>query len=385
MADDVKEVASNNTKYNYSGGTVRISSGKSVEDFLLPDFYKLCLCPLTGFYLEIVPPFKVPSKVYGQVEGRIDTILNTYDAVKDKNLGVLLDGIKGCGKTLLMNSLCDKMVNYNNVPVISISDRFGGGNFVSFINSIDQDCVIAFDEFEKIYCTSDKDHLPSILELLDGQSRSHKMFLFTCNDSYRMTQYLQNRPSRIRYRYRYGYLDAEIVNEIVGDMIIEKKRLNEVSTFINSIGNVTFDIVIAMISEINLYPKDSLSDIFSRMNVEMSNERENFTIVGFNKGEKIKSEDIDFPDFSLQDSNKDLYYGRVRGLSEFDMNHCVIDPNDEENVLLDEEMIFTWMDADLNRSDYSKHKYVFKKGHYSMIIQKNENTAFTFADAYFKL
>src|SRR5690606_34988668 len=79
------------------------------------------------FYLEIQKEFTLPAKIYGNVQELSKRYLNTFKK-GNKNLGILLKGIKGSGKSLLAKAIC---IN-SNLPVIIISAPFGGDLFHSF-------------------------------------------------------------------------------------------------------------------------------------------------------------------------------------------------------------------------------------------------------------
>ena len=64
--------------------------------------------------------------------------------------GILLWGPPGTGKTLLARVLGMKCVE-QDYPCVIINTPWSGDNFNRFIQTIDQPCMILFDEFEKIY------------------------------------------------------------------------------------------------------------------------------------------------------------------------------------------------------------------------------------------
>ena len=63
---------------------------------------------------------------------------------------VLLAGEKGSGKTLLTKYISMEVAK-QGIPTIVINQALHGERFNTFIQAIEQPCVILFDEFEKIY------------------------------------------------------------------------------------------------------------------------------------------------------------------------------------------------------------------------------------------
>ena len=89
----------------------------------------------------------VKEKVYGVHPEKADKVIAAF-AMFERNLGVILSGDKGIGKSLFARVLSSKAVK-TGYPVI-IVDQFIPG-IASYIESIDQEAVILFDEFDKTF------------------------------------------------------------------------------------------------------------------------------------------------------------------------------------------------------------------------------------------
>ena len=96
------------------------------------------------FYLERTKDFVLPDKIYGDTKKLSKRYLNTFKQ-RSTNLGVLLSGLKGTGKSLTARYTAIE----SELPVIIVSEPFGGVEFNQFLTQIGQECVIFFDEFEK--------------------------------------------------------------------------------------------------------------------------------------------------------------------------------------------------------------------------------------------
>ncbi len=221
--------------------------------------YLLKINPNTGeYYLEKKSNnFKLPSKIYGD-NSVIKRYLKSYYSNIDKNLGVILSGLKGTGKTITAQILCNEI----NLPIILINQPYHGNEFISFMsNSLFHECVIFVDEFEKIYLNQNSDNgtaaMSDFLSLMDGNFKSHKLFLLTVND-FKINDFLVNRPSRIRYRKHYEQLDDSIVNEVIDDLLKYPKHKQSIIDFLIKLDFTTFDILVEIIKEVNLFNENAL-------------------------------------------------------------------------------------------------------------------------------
>lgn len=211
----------------------------------------------------------IPHKIYGSTKNDAERIINTF---KDRstNTGVLLSGDKGSGKTLLAKlvaSECEKL----NIPTLSISSRLGGNVLATFLQNIGQECVIIFDEFEKVYSHNEEDQdgitpQESLLSLLDGIYDNKMLFILTCNSVHKIDSNLINRPGRIYYYKRFSGLESDFIEEYCKDELKDKEKLNEVLNRIALLGQISFDVLKAIIEECNRYP-GNIKEAFSLLNI----------------------------------------------------------------------------------------------------------------------
>ena len=123
----------------------------------------LCQNQMTGeFFLKRKPDFTIPDKIYGDVIEVAKKFLNTFSHT-DKNLGILLSGMKGTGKSLLARKLCID----SNLPIIIVTEAYKGSGLMDFFSTINQEIVVFLDEFEKIYAKSENQS--GLLSLCDGE------------------------------------------------------------------------------------------------------------------------------------------------------------------------------------------------------------------------
>ena len=214
-----------------------------------------------GYYLEkIEDKFEFTHKIYGLERSLIDRVKRTYEG-GSSNLGILLNGIKGTGKTVTAKQICNEL----SLPVILINQAFENMSDVAeFIADIEQDVIVFFDEYEKIF----KDGDDSMLTIMDGalNNEFRKVFLLTTNNL-RINDNLIQRPGRIRYLKTFGNLTLENILEIVEDKLKFPEFKDETIQFISQLELITVDIVSAIVQEVNIH-QESPSNFENVFNVE---------------------------------------------------------------------------------------------------------------------
>ena len=137
--------------YMKSGNTFRIATKESMDlhEQLPAGNYVVKQDPFENFYIEQIESFDVPSKMYGDTIRNTERIINSFWD-REKSTGVMLVGEKGSGKTLLSKNICVELAK-QNVPTIVINHPWHGDKFNTLIQSIQQPCIVMFDEFEKVW------------------------------------------------------------------------------------------------------------------------------------------------------------------------------------------------------------------------------------------
>lgn len=220
---------------------------------------------MTGFYLsKITESFTFDYKLYGLNQKFIDYILKTYENTTG-NLGVLLDGIKGTGKTVVAKELCNRL----QLPVILVQSMGVDTNskLIKYLStSIDFDCIFFFDEYEKEFKDSS-----DVLSFMDGTYNSiyRKVFLLTTNEL-DVDPNLLGRPSRIRYKKSFSNLSEEVTREILNDILEDKTAIEKVIELTHSMNIITIDLIKAIATEINIHGVEALPNIKETFNIEFS-------------------------------------------------------------------------------------------------------------------
>jgi len=201
------------------------------------------------FFLSMVANLEISGKVYGDTNKVTERIFTTF-MDRPASTGVMLAGEKGSGKTLQAKKLSHIGLQ-NNIPTIIINQPWHGELFNQFMQTIDQPTIILFDEFEKTY--DEQKSQEALLTLFDGVYPSKKMFVITCNDSYRINQHLKNRPGRIYYRKDYKGLEREFIEEYCRDNLKNQANMEGVCKIAVAFSEFNFDILKAMVEEMNRY------------------------------------------------------------------------------------------------------------------------------------
>lgn len=218
---------------------------------------------MTGYYLnKLGDSFVFNYKLYGINNEFIDHFVKTYNNTTG-NLGVLFNGIKGTGKTVTAEELCNQL----GLPVIIVKSCKEADDMLKFLaTQINFDCIFFFDEYEKEFKESS-----SVLSFMDGvhNSQYRKVFLLTTNEL-EINSNLLGRPSRIRYVRSFGNLPEETTFELLNDILIDKSAVEPVLDLIRQMQIITVDLVKALAQEVNIHGVDKIDMIRKNFNLEFS-------------------------------------------------------------------------------------------------------------------
>jgi len=240
-----------------NNGQYSFFNSLTIDKELLPKNYIFNFDSFGNCWLEDAEDFRVPEKVYDVNSSMRKDIIKSFKSY-GKNLGVLLTGNKGQGKSLNAKLLCREL----KIPVIIVNKSIPKDvNFVKFFNDIKQDYCFFVDEFEKLFADKgrsdeNKDYHEQdvFLSFMDGVlTNEHKvLFLLTTNES--VNEYFINRPSRVKFLQEYNELSEEIFDMIVSDKLNNKKFREDLEDSVSLI-NLNIDLLISIIEDINLFKR----------------------------------------------------------------------------------------------------------------------------------
>ena len=261
-----------------SGNLWKLSSEEdfNIHKKLPGGVYTLISIPMQGFFLQKTTDFEHKGKIYGDSLVTRDRIWNTFMDRKGST-GVLLYGEKGSGKTLLTKLISQKAQEMDFATVI-INSPFTGEAFNALIQSLPDNTVVIFDEFEKVY--SKEEFQDPILSLLDGLYNSKKLFLFSINEVHKVNRYMLNRPGRIFYKLKFDGLSREFIREYCQEKLNNKNNINEVVSIVDYISKVNFDMLQAIVEEMNRYD-EKVSNSLQYLNIEADRGQQTYKILEF--------------------------------------------------------------------------------------------------------
>lgn len=340
-----------------NGNELRITSIQGTYDKLPVGVYNL-ECDESGYFLTKTDDFKLPKKIYGDMS-IVDRWLHTYQT-RDRNLGVLLAGLKGGGKTITAKLLAIK----SGLPIIIINSPYYGSSFISFLsNECLGDCVIFLDEYEKIYNreTKDGDGDSSLLSVLDGPYQMHHLFILTVN-SVAVNTNLINRPSRIFYRKNYEGLTPEEIKEIAEDLLLDKSLAEDLISTASRMLQISFDTLISIIEEVNRYGEPASQCVLNMNLTPMK--------ILFDAWQLVKDEKKGVIKLRAGDGVQ-IQYDETSGKTYFELRYNFDSKIKTKNGTVKTETDYTWINVDFNNfKKTSIDTYEMCNGEFMFILKE---------------
>lgn len=230
--------------------------------------YKVRFNPMAGYSLALTHDYiAIEGKTYGNHEERIEKTLRAYDAMS-RSLGVILSGDKGMGKSLFTQILAVKAIE-RGIPVIIVSESYP--MLADFLDKIEQEVLIIFDEFEKIFPkqrsndgNKNQTTQDDLLGLFDGTSQFKRIYAVTVNDLHKVNDYMMNRTGRFHYHIRFDYPTADEIEIYLADKVEEQyhNEIKHVVAFATRV-KINYDSLRSIAFELNMgYPfKSAIRDL----------------------------------------------------------------------------------------------------------------------------
>ncbi len=320
------------------------SDSLKTYDQLPAQVYNVQFSKQSGFFLEVAAPLEIKeTKIYGVHDAKCNKVLQAFKMF-NRNLGVILSGDKGIGKSLFAKLLSIRAIEAG-YPLLVVDTYIPG--ISSYIQSIEQECVVVFDEFDKTFGevqAEDGKATPQteLLSLFDGMAMGKKMFVITCNSLNKLNEFLVNRPGRFHYHFRFDYPSPAEITEYMQDKLPEQywNEIRDVISFSRKV-KLNYDCLRAIVFEIasGLSFKDAISDL-NIVNLE----RDRYSIIlKFDNGmTAVEKCYIDM----FSDDEIDLWLSDKKG---YEYVNISFDPSSAEwsdkilaNVVLPDNFKLTW-------------------------------------------
>lgn len=229
--------------------------------------YKVGFSMTEGFYLREVSDLKLAEeKIYGT---NLDKVMKTLRAFQtsSRSIGAMFTGKKGYGKSLSLQLLSHKALELG-IPSIIVTINVPG--LSDFLQSIEQEVVIIFDEYEKNFSVDGGGETQEkMLSLFDGLAVSKHLYVISANEMSRVSEYLIDRPGRFHYHFQFEEPTPQEVFEYMSDKLKPEYQASAKSVMeLAKRTKFNFDTLRALAFELNL--GYSLGEAIRDLNVSLN-------------------------------------------------------------------------------------------------------------------
>lgn len=267
MATETKEAVTGQILLEQSDSVHFINASFKIRKELPYGVYGVNMQAMSGelYLTKQKPEFLMPKDFY-EVKGKEFQYVKDVAKASSGNLGIILNGVKGTGKTIFAEKLCNEL----QIPVL-IMESWGEKNLsvLKQISDIPYDLVLFFDEFEKKFSEDDQQML---LSVIDGvyNTNYRRIFILTTNEA-NIDPNMLGRLHRFAYRLDFTYItDKDTIKNYFSERInLTDEQLHWLVGYMQSKINNTIDTFSKIVEEINFVGFDKFREIGSEiMNLE---------------------------------------------------------------------------------------------------------------------
>ena len=251
-----------------------------------------------------------PELVFGLTKERVLRFWKRF-CKQDSSLGVLSVGNAGSGKTMESDILANLCVLKGELPVIKVTGFMVDEKTIQYIQQLDN-CCLYFDEFSK-HVNWNSQRL--LLPVLTNANKKF-MVLLTENTKAEISAFILNRTQRVRYIVEHDKLEKEVIIDYLTLFDIDDKFKDDLLERFDKALTFSFDNLMAIISEKQDYPEETLDDVLKYLNITSVKKSKGFKLTKIIKIEKKDTtyEEVDVPvessyilDKSKLETSENLY------------------------------------------------------------------------------
>ena len=222
VAPEADEVASGYIQWAVNENGSYIPTFKTTQK-VPPGVYEISHNPNVGYYLikqKVVMsdtvlelPIKEPMEILADIEDfwKLKDQFRKYKMVYKR--GILMHGPPGCGKSYLIQTLTNKIVEKGGI-VFSLNSEAKVDHFISFCQIFrqiepDRPLLVIIEDIDNIV-SQGHGLLSALLNVLDGVNQiDNVVYLATTNYPEKLQERIANRPSRFDRMYEISLPDDE--------------------------------------------------------------------------------------------------------------------------------------------------------------------------------
>lgn len=287
-----------------------------------------------------------PDLVFGLTKKRVLRFWKRF-CKQDNSLGVLSVGNPGSGKTMESDILANLCVIKGELAVIKITGFMVDEKTIQYIQQLDNVCLY-FDEFSKhVNWNSQRLLLPVLTN-----SNKKMLILLTENSKAEISAFILNRTQRVRYIVEHDKLEKEVIIDYLTLFDIDDDFKDDLLDRYHKALTFSFDNLMAIISEKQDYPEDTLDEVLEYLNITSVKKSKGFKLSKITKIEK-KDDKLEEVDVTVESS-----YILDRSKLENTENLYVYFSNRSPSIMINKEQIVE------NHSD----KIIFDTGGYKLFF-----------------
>jgi hypothetical protein len=260
------------------GGTIRPQQAGDPYELINGQVYKLDYAKksqnpfLTNndeLVLQEIGDLKVPDPVINSRETQtfVERVVRSHTESTRATTGVLLNGLKGSGKTVDANQIAI----LSGLPIILLGKHADMSDLYYFFKHVRRNICIIADEIDK-----HTNQMEGMYELMDGSEEGfRKLIIMTANSVTKMDTNLMNRPGRVRYFRTYTEISPYYLKGIVKESGIHDPD-EIIEQFIKSYFDIgSLDVIKAFIDEVKVFgtgkkiTEAGLYRLVKQMNIEL--------------------------------------------------------------------------------------------------------------------